>query len=100
MLGKRFARHESVNHSAGEYVRGDAHSNTVEGFFSILKRGLHGIYHNVSEHHLHRYLSEFDFRYSNRDLSDGERTALAIKRSEGKRLMYRCPDKAALQETP
>lgn len=102
-LGKRFARHESVNHSAGEYVRGDATTNTVEGFFSILKRGLHGIYHNVSEHHLHRYLSEFDFRYSNRDLSDGERTSLAIKRSEGKRLMYRCPDEKAtapLQETP
>ena len=90
-LGKRYARHEVVNHSRNEYVRGDATTNTVEGYFSILKRGLHGIYHNVSEHHLHRYLSEFDFRYSNRELSDGERTSLAIKRAEGKRLMYRCP---------
>lgn len=90
-LGKPFARHATVNHSAGEYVRGDVTTNTVEGFFSIVKRGLHGIYHNVSEHHLHRYLSEFDFRYSNRKLSDGERTALAIRRSQGKRLMYSAP---------
>ena len=88
-LGKPFARHESVKHSRGEYVRGDAHTNTVEGFFSILKRGLNGIYHNVSEAHLHRYLAEFDFRYSNRGLSDGQRTALAIKQAEGKRLMYK-----------
>jgi len=86
-----FAWYEQVNHSIGEYVRGDAHTNTVEGFFSILKRGLTGIYHNVSTVHLHRYLAEFDFRYSNRELSDGERTALAIKQAEGKRLTYRCP---------
>lgn len=90
-LGKRFARHASVNHSRKEYARGDVTTNSVEGFFSILKRGLHGIYHNVSEHHLHRYLSEFDFRYSNRELSDGQRTALAIKQAEGKRLLYLCP---------
>lgn len=94
-LGKRFARHESVNHSAGEYVRGDVTTNTIEGYFSILKRGLHGIYHNVSEHHLHRYLSEFDFRYSNRELSDGQRTALAIKQAEGKRLLYLRPQEAS-----
>lgn len=93
-LGKPFARHATVNHSVGEYVRGDVTTNTVEGYFSIVKRGLNGIYHNVSEHHLHRYLSEFSFRYSNRELSDGERTSLAIKRSQGKRLMYRCPDRA------
>lgn len=94
-VGKPFARHESVNHSKGEYVRGDATTNTVEGFFSILKRGLNGIYHNVSEHHLHRYLSEFDFRYTNRELSDGQRTSLAIRQSEGKRLMYANPRKNA-----
>jgi hypothetical protein len=64
----------------------------VESFFAILRRGLTGIYHNVSSAHLHRYLAEFDFRYSNRELSDGERTALAIKQAEGKRLTYRCPD--------
>jgi transposase-like protein len=91
-LAKPFARHGVVNHSQHEYVRGDITTNTVEGYFSILKRGLHGIYHNVSEHHLHRYLAEFDFRYTNRELSDGQRTALAIKQADGKRLMYRCPD--------
>lgn len=95
-LGKPFARHAVVNHSANEYVRGDVTTNTAEGFFSLLKRGLSGIYHNVSEHHLHRYLSEFDFRYSNRALSDGQRTALAIKQAEGKRLMYRCPGQQAV----
>lgn len=89
--GKRFARHGTVNHSSGEYVRGDITTNTIEGYFSILKRGLHGIYHNVSEQHLHRYLSEFDFRYTHRHLTDGQRVALAIKNADGKRLMYRTP---------
>lgn len=80
----------TVNHSAGEYARSDITTNTVEGYFSIVKRGLHGIYHNVLEYHLHRYLSEFDFRYTHRHLSDGERTSLAIKKADGKRLVYRC----------
>jgi hypothetical protein len=74
-------------------VRGEAYTNTVEGFFSILKRGIYGVYHHVSEAHLHRYLAEFDFRYSHRmklGYSDGERAALAIKGAEGKRLTYRC----------
>ncbi len=83
------------HHVQDEWARGDAHTNTVEGFFSLLKRGLNGIYHNVSAAHLHRYLAEFDFRYSNRELSDGERTALAIKQAEGKRLMYKEPVNAA-----
>jgi transposase-like protein len=65
-VGKRFASHETVNHSAKEYVRDYVHTNTVEGFFSILKRGVYGIYQHVNEAHLHRYLAEFDFRYSNR----------------------------------
>src|SRR5258708_17860832 len=86
-----FAAYQHVAHSRGEYVRGDAHTNTIEAYFSILKRGLTGIYHNVSTAHLHRYLAEFDFRYTNRELSDGQRTALAIKQSEGKRLMYAQP---------
>src|SRR5882672_1754601 len=90
-LGRPFAFHRSVRHSIKEYALPDgSHTNTIEGFFSILKRGLNGIYHNVSEHHLHRYLAEFDFRYTNRTLTDGQRTALAIKQSQGKRLMYRC----------
>ena len=91
-LGKEFARHEMVDHGIDEYVRGDAHSNTVEGYFSVLKRGITGVYHHVSEAHLKRYLAEFDFRYNNRmslGVNDGERTANALKGIEGKRLTYR-----------
>jgi transposase-like protein len=64
--GRRFARHETVNHSAEEYVRGQTHTNTVEGFYSIFKRGMKGIYQHCGEKHLHRYLAEFDFRYTYR----------------------------------
>jgi transposase-like protein len=80
--------HETVNHSAREYARGDVTTNTVEGFFSVLKRGLNGIYHSVSKEHLHRYLAEYEFRHNNRFLEDGPRTSAAIKASEGKRLKY------------
>jgi transposase-like protein len=93
-IGKLFARHEMVDHGADEYVRGDAHSNTVEGVFSILKRGIVGVFHHVSEQHLHRYLAEFDFRYSNRialGVTDGERAELALKGAKGKRLRYEEP---------
>ena len=93
-VGKGFARHEMVDHGADEYVRGDAYTNTVEGYFSILKRGITGVYHSVSEAHLHRYLAEFDFRYSNRSklgVEDAERAARALKGAEGKRLMYNQP---------
>jgi transposase-like protein len=81
--------HDTVCHSAKEYVRGDVHTNTVEGFFSILKRGLNGTFHAVSKKHLHRYLSEFEFRYNTRWSEDGERTMLAIQAADGKRLTYR-----------
>lgn len=81
--------HETVNHTAKEYVRGDVTTNTVEGFFSTVKRGLTGIYHNVSKEHLGRYLDEYAFRYNNRTLSDGQRTQAAIKAAEGKRLYYK-----------
>ncbi len=84
-----FATHESVNHGAGEYVRGDAHVNTSESVHALLKRGIIGTYHHVSKLHLHRYLSEFDFRFNNRKIKDGERTVEALKGFEGKRLMYR-----------
>jgi transposase-like protein len=97
-LGKEFARHEMVDHGADEYVRGDAHSNTVEGYFSILKRGVTGIYHHVSEKHLHRYLAEFDFRYNNRTAlgtDDVTRTTTALAGAKGKRLTYRRSDGAA-----
>jgi transposase-like protein len=92
-LGKEFASHEYVNHSAGEYGRGDVHTNTVEGFYSVFKRGMKGVYQHCDENHLHRYLAEFDFRYSNRvalGVHDGERAARAVKNAAGKRLTYRC----------
>jgi transposase-like protein len=91
-VGKEFARHEMVDHGIEEYVRGEAHSNTVEGYFSVLKRGITGVYHHVSEAHLKRYLAEFDFRYNERSalgVDDGERMARLAKGIEGKRLTYR-----------
>jgi transposase-like protein len=90
-FGRECAGHETVTHSELEYARGDVTTNTIEGFFSIVKRGLNGIYHAVSKEHLHRYLAEFEFRYNNRELDDGPRTAKAIRAADGKRLMYRQP---------
>lgn len=90
-LEHEFATHEVINHQMDEYVRGDVHTNTAENFFSILKRGVTGVYHHWSEAHLHRYLSEFDFRYNNRianGVDDAERTRRALLGAEGKRLMY------------
>jgi transposase-like protein len=90
-LDKEFASHQYVNH-VDEWVRGDVHTKTAENYFAILKRGINGSYHRVSEAHLHRYLSEFDFRYNNREatgVDDAERTRRAIAGAEGKRLMYR-----------
>lgn len=81
--------HHTVCHSAKEYVRGDIHSNTIEGFFAIVKRGLNGIYHSVSKEHLHRYMSEFEFRYNFRELDDGDRTVRVIIGAQGKRLTYK-----------
>ena len=82
-------QHEAVDHQEGEYVRGDAHTNTVEGYFSILKRGIVGTYHHVSQAHLHRYLAEFDQRYNTRKIKDGERVKKAIAGADGKRLTYK-----------
>ncbi len=96
--GREFAKHETVNHSEKEYARKGVTTNTVEGYFSIFKRGMKGIYQHCSEKHLQRYLDEFDFRYSNRvalGVDDAERTELAIKGAEGKRLTYRQPRKRA-----
>lgn len=84
-------RHETVNHGIGEYVRGEAHTNTVESYFAILKRGITGTYHHVSQKHLKRYLAEFDFRYNERaalNVSDAERAAKAIRGVVGKRVTY------------
>jgi transposase-like protein len=88
-LDQHFASHETVNHTRREYVRGDVTTNTVEGFFGILKRGVNGVYHHVSKKHLHRYVGEFAFRYNARKVSDGDRTIAAIAGFEGKRLKYR-----------
>jgi transposase-like protein len=95
-VGREFASHDAVNHSKDEYVRYSAAdtitTNTVEGYYSIFKRGMKGVYQHCAEKHLHRYLSEFDFRYSNRvalGVNDGERRTLAIKGAAGKRLTYR-----------
>lgn len=90
--GSEFARHESVNHSIGEYVRGDAHTNTIEGYFSIMKRGIYGTFHHVSQQHLKRYLAEFDFRYNERSalgVDDAERMAKSVQGIVGKRLTYK-----------
>jgi transposase-like protein len=90
-VGREFESHESVTHSAYEYVRGEITTNTVEGYYSIFKRGMKGVYQHCAEKHLHRYLSEFDFRYSNRialGVNDTERRTLAIKGAAGKRLTY------------
>ncbi|HZE60873.1 MAG TPA: IS1595 family transposase [Burkholderiales bacterium] len=97
-IGPDFLSHESVNHTQGEYARKSrrkgvvAHTNTVESFFGLLKRGLIGTYHHVSEAHLQRYCTEFDFRFSHRTAagySDAQRASIALKQSEGKRLTYR-----------
>jgi transposase-like protein len=94
-IAKAFADHKSVNHSIGEYVRGTAHTNTIEGFFGVFKRGMTGVYQHCSGDHLHRYLAEFDFRYNNRSalgVEDAERAAKALAAIGGKRLTYRSPD--------
>lgn len=91
-IGTTFARHETVGHGIGEYVRGEAHTNTIEGYFSILKRGITGTYHHVSQQHLKRYLAEFDYRYNERSalgVSDRERMAKSVAGIVGKRLTYR-----------
>lgn len=87
--GKQFASHQTVTHSEYKYVRGDVTTNAVEGYFGLLKRGINGVYHHVSKEHLHRYLSEFDFRYNHRKVDDHKRTVSAIAGFEGKRLTYR-----------
>jgi transposase-like protein len=94
-IGQEFAAHETVNHSIKEYARGDVTTNTVEGYFSIFKRGMKGIYQHCSEKHLHRYLTEYEHRYNHRialGYNDTDRTFAAIKGAEGKRLTYRQPD--------
>lgn len=91
-LGKAFAEHEFVTHGSGEYGRGEVHVNTLEGYFSIFKRGMKGVYQHCGKQHLHRYVAEFEFRYNNRSalgVEDRERTLAAVAGVIGKRLLYR-----------
>ena len=90
-IGKGFASHEVVDHAAGEYARGDVTTNTVEGFFGILKMGIGGVFQHVSAQHLHRYVSEFEFRYNHRKalgVNDSERADNLLSGVVGKRLTY------------
>lgn len=95
-LGREFSGHGTVNHSIDQYVRhgGFMHTNTIEGYFSILKRGITGVYQHCSQQHLKRYLGEFDFRYNERQTTDFERTIKAVDGIAGKRLTYRRIDEA------
>jgi hypothetical protein len=90
-VGQQQKRHGVVKHSAKEYVRGNDHTNTIEGFFSLLKRGINGVYHHVGRGHLNRYCDEFAFRYENRKISDGARAGLVVAGADGKRLTYKMP---------
>lgn len=96
-IAKKYAEHLVVNHSRDEYRRGDAYTNTIEGFFSVFKRGMNGVYQHCGSQHLGRYLAEFDFRYNHRTalgVNDVQRADAALKGIEGKRLTYRRPDSA------
>lgn len=93
-LGKAFAEHKAVSHSIGEYVRGDAHTNTIENYFSIFKRGIKGVYQHCGPQHLKRYLAEFDFRYNERDIDDLSRSTIVLRGIIGKRLLYKAPSRA------
>jgi transposase-like protein len=93
-IGREFAEHGVVNHRAEEWVRGDVYTNTAEGFFSVFKRGMKGVYQHCSEGHLHRYLAEYDFRYNNRQalgIDDERRAEVALSGVVGKRLYFRQP---------
>jgi transposase-like protein len=97
-IGREFSEHGRTLHGRGEYVRGDVHSNTVEGYFSIFKRGMRGVYQHCAEHYLNRYLAEFDFRYCNREangFNDTDRARLAVQGVVGKRLMLQQPERRA-----
>lgn len=96
-IGREFeGGHQTVNHGIGEYARMDVNTNTAESSFAVLKRGITGIYHAVSKQHLHRYISEFDWRWNRRTMNDGQRAVACIRAAEGKRLRYKAPDSESL----
>ena len=88
-VGREFLTHDKVHHRSKEYVRGEVHVNTAESSFALLKRGIHGIYHNVSREYLHRYIWQADFLWNGRKLNDGERTVRVMQLAEGKRMRYK-----------
>lgn len=88
-VGKHFAEHGVVRHNQGEYGRGPIHTNTIEGYFSIFKRGMKGVYQHCAKKHLHRYVAEFNFRYNERKIDDSQRANLLLESAVGKRLLYR-----------
>lgn len=88
-LSKEFAGHETVEHGVREYVRGSVYTNTAESFFSVMKRGIKGVYQHESKQHLHRYTDEFGYRWNTRKQTDTVRMIASIEKTEGKRLMYR-----------
>ena len=104
-IGSEFAKHDVVDHSRKEYGYTDRetgakiNTNTIEGYYSIFKRGMKGVYQHCGEKHLHRYLAEFDFRYSNRTklgVNDASRAAKIVEGAKGKRLQYRRPNESPL----
>jgi transposase-like protein len=90
-LKREFKSHKMVDHGAGQYVKGDCYTNTLEGWFSLLKRGVNGTFHHVSEKHLDRYIDEFVFRYNRRNANDADRAIMAVINTKGKRLQYKNP---------
>ena len=98
-LDKTFSLHEVVNHRDGEFARGDVTTNSAESWISLLRRGVYGTFHHVSEKHLDRYVQEFVFRWNHRNINDGERMTTAVAKSKGKRLMYKDMVKSATKKT-
>ncbi len=94
-VGREFAKHGHSLHASRKFGKGETHSNTAENFFSILKRGVIGTYHHWSGAHMHRYLAEFDFRYSTKDETDKDRSDAILRGIVGKRLTYRRTDALA-----
>ncbi len=99
LIGREFAEHGVVRHGDGEYGRGDTHTNTIEGYFSVFKRGMKGVYQHCGRQHLQRYVAEFEFRYNHRtanEVTDTERAARILRAAEGRRLTYRRSDAWAI----
>lgn len=89
VVGREYADHWTVRHNKAQWADGDKYTDTIEGFFSLIKRSMHGTYHSVSRKHLHLYVAQSEFLYNTKHIDDGERTALAIRGADHKRLTYK-----------